>query len=98
MNFIERPPTFSHVEKHDTEGIQYVFLGWALLECMRWYPSLGDVILHQKYGRVPRIFRTLIDNIFFVYQCVRTGENCPTLEGMEGSGAQPGGTDRCQEL
>ena len=95
MNFIERPPTFSHVQNHGTEGIQYVFLGWALLECMRWYPSLGDVILHQQYGHVPQIFRTLIS---VVYQCVGTGENCPTLEGMEGSGAQPGGADRCQEL
>ena len=56
--FIECPPAFSHVQNHDTEGIQYVFLRWAFLECMRWYPSLGDVIFHQKYGRVPHIFRT----------------------------------------
>ncbi|KAF9504914.1 hypothetical protein BS47DRAFT_600889 [Hydnum rufescens UP504] len=46
--FIDQPPCFPNIKKRNTQGIQYLFLNWLCVESMKWNPSLGDVILHEK--------------------------------------------------
>jgi len=41
----DHPPSFPNIKNRDKQGIQYLFLNWVCIECVKWNPTLGDVFL-----------------------------------------------------